>query len=66
MWSARMSTMKSFEHLVRGGRDVRKGDPRVLIGGQPLPAHEVLVALAEFARVEDGMKFLRGRVVGVE
>ena len=55
-----MSTVKPFEHLIRGGRDVRKGDPRVLVGGQTLPAHEVLAALAEFACIEDGMNFLRG------
>ena len=66
MWSARMSMVKPFEHLICGGRNVGEGDPRVLVRGQTLPVHEVLVALAEFARVEDGMKFLRGRVVRVE
>ena len=61
-----MVTVEPVDHLVGGCGDFGKGDPRVLIGGQTLPAHEVLVALAEFARVEDGMKFLRGRVVRVE
>ena len=61
-----MLMVKPFEHLIHGSRDVGKGDPRVLVGGQALPAHEVLVALAKLACVKDGVNFLRGRVVGIE
>ena len=54
--------MELLDELVGGGRDVGERDPGVLVGGQAVPVHEVLVALAKLAAVEDGVDS-GGRVV---
>ena len=54
--------MEALKLLIVGGRDVGEWDPGVLVGGQAVPVHEVLVALAKLAAVEDGVDG-GGRVV---
>ena len=46
-------TVKPFKELVGGGGNVGKGNPGVFVRGETLPTHEILVALAELARVKE-------------
>ena len=66
MRSARVTAMKTLNHLVGGSGDIRERDPGVLIRGQTLPAHEVFVALAELASIENRVDLARRRVVWVQ
>ncbi|OSX60552.1 hypothetical protein POSPLADRAFT_1035090 [Postia placenta MAD-698-R-SB12] len=67
MWSTRVTTVKTFEEFIVRGRDVGESEPGVFVFRETLPTHEVLIALAEFARVEDGGNGVRGSgVINVE
>lgn len=60
MWSTRVMAVKMFYELVVGGGDVREWDPRVLVIGEVLPVHEVLIVLAELVAVKDRGNGVRG------
>lgn len=49
----RMMAVKMFDEFIVRGRNVSKRHPGVFISGETLPAHEVFIALTEFAAVED-------------
>lgn len=59
-----MPAVESLEQLVGGGRDVGEWNPGVFVWRQALPAHEILVTLAELARVEDGVDSGRRVIIG--
>ena len=50
-----MAAIETFEKFVGSGRNVGKRDPRVLVGREVFPAHEVFVVLSDLAAVEDRM-----------
>lgn len=60
-----MTAVEAVNEFVDCGRKGKIGErnPRVFVGGTTRPTHEVLVALAEFARVED-LGNGKGRIVG--
>ncbi len=57
-----MAAMVTFDEFGVGSGYIGKGNPAVFVGGRVLPAHEILVTLAELAAVEDGVDGTRGRV----
>ena len=60
-----MTAMEAFEEFVGCGGNVRKGNPRVLVGRETLPTNEVLVTVSEFSAIKNGLYIKRGvRVVG--
>ena len=52
--------METLDELVGGSRDVRKGNPGVLVRGQVLPMYQILETMADLAAIENRLNIKRG------